>query len=98
MPHLVVFESADKGIFPVEDARPGWDVLCDPLKIVGLETALARREIGLRIDHQLRQIGFIERFDSRGERGVAQNKNGRGVFASDPRRFDRYVETILQPW
>src|SRR5438874_8346838 len=40
--HLVVFESAYKGIFPVEDARAGRDMLCDTLKIVRFETALAR--------------------------------------------------------
>src|SRR6266581_5833505 len=95
MPHLVVLESADKGIFPVEDARPRWDVLCDTLKIVGLETALARCEIGLRVDYQLRKIGFVKRFDPRGERGVAQNKNWRAVFARDPGRFNRDVETIF---
>src|SRR6266404_1235526 len=76
-------------------SRAGGDVLRDPLKIVRLETTLAWCEIGLRVDHQLRKIGLVERFDARGERGVAQNKNRRAVFARDARRFNRDVETIF---
>src|SRR5437762_4317035 len=95
MPHLVVFESADKRIFPVEDARAGRDVLRDTLKIVRFEPALAWREIGFRIDHQFRKIRFVECLDPRGEGGVAQNKNRRAVFARDPGRFNCDVETIF---
>src|SRR5258707_15245958 len=95
VPHLVVFESADERIFSVKDARAGRDVLRDTLEIVRLETALAWCEIGLRVDYQLRKIGLVERFDARGERGVAQNKNRRAVFARDPGRFNRDVETIF---
>src|SRR5207237_10240163 len=78
-----------------KDARAGRDVLRDTLEIVRLETALAWCEIGLRVDHQLRKVGLVERFDARGERGVAQNKNRRAVFARDPGRFNRDVETIF---
>src|SRR6266700_435112 len=95
MTHLVVFEPTDKRIFSVEDARAGRDVLCDTLKIVRLDTALAWREIGLRVDHQFHKIRFVERFDSRGQRGVAQNENRRAVFARDPGRFNRDKETIF---
>src|SRR5882757_11113341 len=95
MAHLVVFESADERIFPIKDARAGRDVLGDTLKIVRLETALAWCEIGLRVDHQVRKIGLIERFDARGERSVAQNENRRAVFARDPGRFNRDVKTIF---
>src|ERR1043166_7068083 len=45
--------------------------------------------------HQPRQIGFIERFDPRGQRRVAQNKNRRTVFARDLRCLDRDVKTIF---
>ena len=56
---------------------------------------LSRREIGLGILHQLRQIRLIECFDARGQRCIAQNENGRAVFARDPGRFDRDIKTIL---
>src|SRR5256886_4633976 len=95
MPHLVLYDPADERIFSVKDARARRDVLRDTLKIIRLEAALAWCEIGLRVDHQLRKIGLVERFDTRGEGGVAQNKNWRTVFARDPGRFDRDVETIF---
>src|SRR6266550_7565915 len=95
MPHLVVFESADERIFSVKDARARRDVLRDTLELIRLEAALAWCEIGLRVDHQLRKIWLVERFDTRGERRVAQNKNRRTVFARDPGRFNRDVETIF---
>jgi hypothetical protein len=93
--HLVVFESADKRIFSVAHDRTGRDVLRDTLEIVRLEPTVARREIGLGINHQFRKVRFVKRLDARGQRGVAQNKNWRAVFARDPGRFDRDVKTIF---
>ena len=45
--------------------------------------------------HQLGQIRFVEGFDPRRQRCVAQDENRRAVFARDADRFDRDVETIL---
>src|SRR5204862_4880926 len=67
----------------------------DTLKLIRLEAPLAWCEIWLRVDHQLRKLGLVKRFDTRSERRVAQNKNRRTVFARDPGRFNRDVETIF---
>src|SRR6266446_9938416 len=95
MPHLIVLETGDEWIFSVEHSCPGRYMLGDALEIIRLEPALTWFEIRFRIDHQLSEIGFIESFDARGQRGVAQNENRRAVFARDPRRFDRDVKTIF---
>src|ERR1700716_2499680 len=92
---LIVFEAGDERIFPIEHARAGRNVLGDALEIVGLESAFAWSEIRFRIDHQLGKIGFVERFDARGQRRVAQYQDRRAVLARDPRGFDRNVETIF---
>ncbi len=69
---LIVFETGDEWIFPVEHARAGRDVLRNFFEIVRLEPAFARRQVRFRIDNQLGKIGFVERFDARGQRCVAQ--------------------------
>src|SRR5881394_780351 len=38
---------------------------------------------------------FVEGLDARGQRGIAQDENGRAVFAGDARGFDRDVKTIF---
>src|SRR5436190_7707601 len=38
---------------------------------------------------------FVEGLDARGQRRIAQDENGRAVFASDARGFDRDVKTIF---
>ena len=70
-------------------------MLRDLIDRIGLEASRARRKIQFRIDHQILQLRFVERFDPRRQRGVAQNENRRAVFARDARRFDRDVETIF---
>jgi hypothetical protein len=49
----------------------------------------------MRILHQLLELRLVERFDARRERGVAEDEDGRAVFARDPRCFDGDVEAVF---
>src|SRR5437762_3331591 len=95
MAHLVVLEARQKRIFSIEHARPGRDVLCDALGVVGLEPGRTRGEVRFRIDHQLGKIGFVERLDLGGKRSVAQSKDRRAVLARDAGGFNRDVKTFF---
>ena len=92
--HLVVLESGEQRIFSVEDARARRNVLRDLIDRIRL-VCLPWRKVRLGIDHQLRKIRLVERFDARRERCVAQNENRRAVFSRDPCGFDRNIETIF---
>src|ERR1041385_1832161 len=70
MTHFVVLETGEQRIFPVEDARSRRNVLRNLIDGIRL-MRLARRKVRLWINHQLGKIGFVERFDARGERCVA---------------------------
>ena len=70
-------------------------MLRDLIDCIRLEASRARRKIEVRIDHQILQLRFVERLDPRRQRGVAQNKNRRAVFARDAGRLDRDVKTIF---
>ena len=92
--HLVVFESGQKRIFAVENPRARGNMLSNRVDRVRLKS-LAWREVRFRIDHQFRKIRFIERFDPRRQRSIAQNENRRAVLARDPGSFDCDVKTIF---
>src|SRR5205823_13287956 len=57
--------------------------------------SLAWREVRFRIGYQCRKSRFIQRFRSRSERSIAQNKHRRAVLARNPGRFDCDVDTIF---
>jgi hypothetical protein len=49
----------------------------------------------MRILHQLLELRLVEGFDACRERGVAEDEDGRAVFARDPRGFDGDVEAVF---
>src|SRR5262249_54423532 len=61
----------------------------------GLKPWRARGEVRSWINHQPGKIWFVERLDPRGQRSVAQNKNGRAILARDAGGFNRDVKTIF---
>ena len=94
MTHFIVLEPRQKRVFAVENSGAGRDMLGNGIDRVGFKS-LAWREVRFRIDHQFRKIRFIECLDPGGEGGIAQNEYGRAVFARDPGRFNRDIETIF---
>src|SRR4029453_12587948 len=89
-----MLESGEKRIFSIEYTCAWRDVLRDLIDRIRF-VCLPRRQVRLGIDHQLREIRFVECFDARRERCIAQNENRRAVFSRDPCRFDRNIETIF---
>src|SRR5262249_17368464 len=94
MTHLVVLEAGQKRVFSIENTCAWRDVLRDLVDGIRF-MRLTRCQIRFGILHQLRQIGFVKRFDARGQRRVAQNEYRRAVFARDACRFERDVEAIF---
>src|SRR5262249_62031242 len=88
-------EARQKRIFSIEHARPGRNVLRNALQVVALKPWRARGEVRSWINHQPGKIWFVERLDPRGQRSVAQNKNGRAILARDAGGFNRDVKTIF---
>src|SRR5207247_7925673 len=78
----------------VENPRARGNMLSNRVDRVRLKS-LAGREVRFRINHQFRKIRFIERFDPRRQRSIAQNENRRAVLARDPGSFDCDVKTIF---
>src|SRR5436190_10903433 len=92
--HFVVLEARQKRIFTVENPRARRDMLRNRVEWAWLKT-LTGREAGFWMDHQFRQMRFVERLDPSRQRSIAQNKERGAVLARDTGRFDRNVKTIF---
>src|SRR5947199_9395059 len=94
MTHLVVLKPGEKRVFAIENTRARRDMVRDLIDGIRF-VRLPRSQVWFRIHYQFGQIGLIERFDARGERGSAKNENGCAVFARDASRFNCDVKTIF---
>ena len=76
MAEFVVFETGDRRIFSRANLGARRRVARDGVERVGFEIGAAVGEVGLGVDHEFREIGFVEGLDATGEGHVAQNDDG----------------------
>ncbi len=67
----------------------------DLIERVRLVSRVARAEVGLLLDHQFGQIGFIEGFNASCERLVGENDHRGAKFAGNAAGFDGDVEAVF---
>ena len=67
----------------------------DLIERVRLVARVTRAEVGLLLDHELGQIGFIKGFNASGERLVGENNDWGAEFAGNAAGFDGDVEAVF---
>ena len=95
VPVFVVLQTGDGGVFAAQHLGAGRRVLGDVIERIRFEIDRTRAQVELGALHQRFEIGLVERLDPGREGRVAEDENRGAVFAGNPPRLNRGVETIF---